>query len=104
MATVNWTLVVNSPTQEECYTLYGDDMTEHDAALLIVVTADGETVEVYRNGEPTTQPVPMCIGDVVDVIGTVCLSARRYPDVIVVSAVEDTSEDSSIEQEDYPLN
>lgn len=100
MSTVNWTLVVNSPTQEECYTLYGDDMNEHDSATLIIVTADGETVEVYRNGEPTTQPVLMYPGDVVDVIGTVCLSARRYSDVIVVSAVEDTS----IEQEEYPLN
>lgn len=100
MSTVNWTLVVNNPTQEECYTLYGDDMNEHDSATLIVVTADGETVEVYRNGEPTTQPVPMYTGDVVDVIGTVCLSARRYSDVIIVSVVEDTS----IEQEEYPLN
>jgi hypothetical protein len=80
MSTVNWTLVVNSPTQEECYTLYGDDMNEHDSATLIVVTADGETVEVYRNGEPTTQPVPMYTGAVVDGIGTVCLSARRYSD------------------------
>jgi hypothetical protein len=60
---------------------------------IVVVLADGVEGDVYHNGyEVAEQPVTMENGDILEVITeNQHLLARRYPDVITVSRLEDVT-------------